>query len=315
VCGLNNRNNYSEFQELVNNYDLLCFVESKTDNCDEIEIPDFRLVHMQNRKALSNRRSGGIVLYAKNDLAPHVKAVETESDFILWFEMKGCVFSLNDDVLCGIVYIPPENSRYSSPDAFNQIENELISLKAKSEYVCLLGDFNSRISNDDCIFKRNEKDSNELPIYIDEISDVYKLEQLKIPIKRNSMDTKKNSYGNMFIDVCKFNNLYIFNGRVGKDKHVGKFTCKDSSVVDYCMGTSEFLGLVEDFCVLPFSSLFSDVHCPLSITLKAVKNTRIIGEKTDNQWTSKQPRKWDTSKKDVFQQNININEVHELGPI
>ena len=104
VCGLNKRNNYFEFQELVNNFDLLCFVETKTDNCDEIEIPDFRLVHMQNRKALSNRRSGGIVLYAKSDLAPYVKVLETESDFILWFEMKGYVFSLNDDVLCGIVY-------------------------------------------------------------------------------------------------------------------------------------------------------------------------------------------------------------------
>ena len=83
------------------------------------------------------------------------------------------------------------------------------------------------------------------------LSDVYKLELLNIPLKRNSMDTKKNN-----------------NGK-GEDRHVGKFTCKNSNVVDYCIGTSSLLGLVDDFCVLEFSSLFSDVHCPLSITLRS----------------------------------------------
>ena len=68
---------------------------------------------------MSNRRSGGIALYVKNNLISYVKVVMTECNFILWFEMKGCI--LDDNLLYGIVYIPPENYIYSSPDAFTQI--------------------------------------------------------------------------------------------------------------------------------------------------------------------------------------------------
>ena len=99
------------------------------------------------------------------------------------------------------------------------------------------------------------------------LSDVYQLELLNIPLKRNSMDTKKNNYGNILSDLCKYNNMYILNGRVGEDRHVGKFTCKNSSVVDYCIGTSGLLGLVDDFCVLEFCSLFSIVHYLLHLDL------------------------------------------------
>jgi hypothetical protein len=31
---------------------------------------------------------------------------------------------LSDDLIFGIVYIPPEDSSYLSPDAFDQVENE-----------------------------------------------------------------------------------------------------------------------------------------------------------------------------------------------
>ena len=133
----------------------------------------------------------------------------------------------------------------------------------KYETICLTGDFNSRISNDACIYISEDDEGTEL------LSDVYKVELLNIPLKRNSMDTKNNNYGNTLSDLCKYNNMYILNGRVGEDRHVGIVTCKNYSVVDYCIGTSNLLGLVDDLCVLEFSSLFSDVHCPLSITRRS----------------------------------------------
>ena len=77
---------------------------------------------------------------------------------------------------------------------------------------------------------------------------MYKLELLNVRVKGRSIDTKKNNYGNILSDLCKFNNLFILNGRIGEDKDIGKFTCKNSSVVDYCIGTSGFLGLIKDFC-------------------------------------------------------------------
>ena len=41
VCGLKRRIQYPEFLELVNDYDILCFVETKTDDVDEIDLPGF----------------------------------------------------------------------------------------------------------------------------------------------------------------------------------------------------------------------------------------------------------------------------------
>ena len=89
----------------------------------------------------------------------------TECNFILWFEMKGCVLGIDDNMLYGIV--PPENSIYSSPDAFTQIENELLTILTKYETICLTGNFNSRISNDDCIYISEDDEGTEL------LSDVY----------------------------------------------------------------------------------------------------------------------------------------------
>jgi hypothetical protein len=60
-CGLKSKLNYPEFDEFVNTFDILCFVESETDDLDEIVLPGF-LIKMKNRKCFSNRKSGGIVL-------------------------------------------------------------------------------------------------------------------------------------------------------------------------------------------------------------------------------------------------------------
>ena len=53
------------------------------------------------------------------------------------------------------------------------------------------------------------------------------------------MDKVKSRSG--LLDICKTNNLFIVNGRIGDDKtKSGKLTCKNSSVVDYCICTCSF---------------------------------------------------------------------------
>jgi hypothetical protein len=47
------------------------------------------------------------------------------------------LMKLNSDLLLGIVYIPPEYSRYSSRDAFSQIENEYLEFTEKIKNICL----------------------------------------------------------------------------------------------------------------------------------------------------------------------------------
>ena len=63
------------------------------------------------------------------------------------------------------------------------------------------------------------------------------------------------------------NEIYIINSRIGSDKNVGNLTCRNSSTVDYVLASIYFLEILIHFDVLEFSSLFSDVHNPVSFSL------------------------------------------------
>ena len=65
VCGLIRRSQYPDFIELINKYEILCFVETKTDDADEINLPAFDVI-MKNTFKINRTKSGGIVLALKN---------------------------------------------------------------------------------------------------------------------------------------------------------------------------------------------------------------------------------------------------------
>jgi hypothetical protein len=46
------------------------------------------------------------------------------------------------------------------------------------------------------------------------------------------MDNRKNNFGNRLLELCRCNNIFICNGRIGDDKGIGKFTSKNVSVVE-----------------------------------------------------------------------------------
>jgi hypothetical protein len=50
-----------------------------------------------------------------------------------------------------------------------------------------------------------------------------------------------NQYGRIFLNFCKYNDVFILNGRIGEDKEIGKFTCKNVSVVDYIIASPQYL--------------------------------------------------------------------------
>lgn len=79
------------------------------------------------------------------------------------------------------------------------------------------------------------------------------------------MDKVKNGYGNKLLELCRGNSLFWLNGRVGEDQHEGRLTCKNSSIVDYCLCTVYLLKCINHFKILDFSSLYSDVHSPIPI--------------------------------------------------
>ena len=72
VCGINRRLKYPEFEELISEHDIIGFVETKTDDYDTIDVDGY-IFKMKNRKKISNRKSGGIVLGFKEKLKKHIK--------------------------------------------------------------------------------------------------------------------------------------------------------------------------------------------------------------------------------------------------
>ena len=109
--------------------------------------------------------------------------------------------------------------------------------------MCIVGDFNARISNCEDYFEPNDISDHELNLddfEVDSLSNIHKLDELSIPRNRESDDKKKNNFGNYLLDFCRTNNMYLLNGPL----EPGKCTTIKGSVVDYCICTYELLKIL-----------------------------------------------------------------------
>ena len=82
----------------------------------------------------------------QKNLENYITVLDSKSSLVLWFVVSKRLTG-NDDILCGIVYIPPYGTRYSVEDPFFEIENELRSLSENYNYIAMFGDYNSRTKN------------------------------------------------------------------------------------------------------------------------------------------------------------------------
>ena len=133
-----------------------------------------------------------------------------------------------------------------------------------------------------------------------------------IPLSRESQDKgRMNSFGHRLLDICKTNDLFIVNGRIGSDAGIGQCTSKETSVVDYVIASVLGIGNITGFSVADFNPLFSDVHCALNfkLSLKHEQNSEVRESFVE---TNNQNPKWKASKKDEFIGNINTHELHTI---
>ena len=80
--------------------------------------------------------------------------------------------------------------------------------------------------------------------------------------------------------MCKNNNLFILNGRIGEDRINTKLTWKDKSTVNYFLSSAHLLCKYVDFQVNDFSNLFSDAHCGLSLCINLTTNDAEVQTKS-----------------------------------
>ena len=289
-------------------------------------MPDEYAYFAKNRKKC-NRKSGGIIIVFKKALSKYLKFLTSESEFVQWVEFSKDLSEQNDldsKILFGCIYIPPENSKYSSEEAFTEIEEELISFSGDHNNIALVGDFNSRTGNVSDIVEIDDNlfdilDIVDVAEFINEnIVFVNNFLKKGIPPERFTEDKNYvNNYGRRLIEFCKRCSVYIANGRLHNDKFIGKNTCKDASLVDYLILSPNIFDFVSEFEILDFNPMLSDVHNQMHISLsfshKNICNTHHkVNNNKDNTYV-----RWNTNKAEEFNQvlgddNILIEIEHTL---
>jgi hypothetical protein len=82
---------------------------------------------------------------------------KNDSKFVFWVKMSSMVFKLDEHVLIGVVYIPPECTSYLSQETFNDIYFDIRYFSRLHAYISLAGNSNARIAelNDVSVFTEN----------------------------------------------------------------------------------------------------------------------------------------------------------------
>lgn len=89
VCGLTAKLKAPDLEEICANYDILCFTESKLDYIDVVNIPDFVYLPPLKRSG-ARRKSGGIIVFVKEQLFSHVEVLKSPGENVIWFMLKKC---------------------------------------------------------------------------------------------------------------------------------------------------------------------------------------------------------------------------------
>ena len=194
----------------------------------------------QYRKQHFIRKSGGIGVFLKSDIAPYVTYIDSDSDFILWFKLSKQLLKTDQDVVIGAVYVPPSISRFCTEDELEMFEVEICNMCIQYKYVLLTGDFNARTWIKDDFTTADDFLADHFD-FDDTIRNFFNASSVLLEnnmnLRRLSHDTVCNYEGNALLEICKSNNLCILNGRCGKDKNIGSFTFKHTSVIDYSITT------------------------------------------------------------------------------
>ncbi|CAC5383736.1 unnamed protein product [Mytilus coruscus] len=230
-----------------------------------------------------------------------MKFLKSDSEFVQWVKIENTP-EQNTSFLLGCTYIPPSNSKYSSTEAFDEIENEFFSFQNDSTFYALVGDFNSRTAVLPDFFYANENWMHILQDVESDISEyVFNFKKLllyNLPLERFNQDkSKPNAYGYKLLQLCKNLNLFIANGRICQDRYIGRVTSGGCSLIDYLIVSSEIFPFIVDFNVLDFDPLFSDTHSRLHFTTKCY--ARVIHENQFNQ-SGNNYHRWVNGKRDIF---------------
>lgn len=104
------------------------------DDTDIVSLEGYTFIG-QTRRQKYLRKSGGIDAFIKDALFNSATVLETPSNYIMWLKLSKKDFSLDDDIILGIVYHPPENSKYYTDNENEIFEVEITATSISHKYV------------------------------------------------------------------------------------------------------------------------------------------------------------------------------------
>jgi hypothetical protein len=132
------------------------------------------------------------------------------------------------------------------------------------------------------------------------------------------------NYGHNLLSLCNNSNLRIVNGRFGAESWLP--TCKDNSLVDYAIVSTDLLAEVLKFSVDTFDPLLSDIQCAISLNLHStVLSNRMDDANLDN-FQKEQPEKedselctekvrWKAELANLFKENLNFDRINVINDL
>ncbi|KAK6174157.1 hypothetical protein SNE40_017485 [Patella caerulea] len=129
---------------------------------------------------------------------------------------------------------------------------------------------------------------------------------------RRSEDKILNRYGERLNELCSNVGQYFLNGRCGQDINLGKFTCNETSVVDYFICSPKVLPCIEDFYVNDSNSLLSDKHNAVCYEIRKRKNKQQLTRAVEETVTNVTKVRWKDDLQHEFCANIDENKLCDI---
>ena len=322
VCGLKSKLDIPEFKDALEACDISLLCETKLDQVDEDYIlgvitPLKLKAFFKHRKTLSAWRSGGLCILYKENLEKYITYINSSCKLIQWILISKLLIGLDQDLIVGNTYVPPEGTRYQSLTPFQDLQEDI--QKFYNCYVCLAGDLNSHTNTNRDYVEVIDFMPEQLNFDIEaqnHINNIKILLSHNIRLSRSNMDQRRhNSHGLQLLEFCKTNNLFISNGRLNSDL-CGKATTSEGSLIDYMLANPAILCKVENFMVHDFDAIFSDKHCRVSWSIKCDNLNQNTNNATDvsNVISVKKSHRnmWSSEKTIDFAGQLNLGEIDNI---
>ena len=267
IDGLSRRK-FNELKCDFKSFEIILLVETFANSENAFELDGYVCFSsIRKRHILANRNSGGCLIFVKADLAPFISNLKSSSTDIIWLKYErpnqSSIYE-SEILIIGCVYNSPITSQRVIPySTYDIMKSEITAFQAQFPNAKFLisGDFNSRTGQ-----------LTDTPDTINSLREVPYLNEDELGLfgtdsdvpPRMNCDKHVNTYGKQLIDLCVESELVICNGRSGRDKNLGSFTCYTAfgaSVVDYILVTTSFFNHVADFEVLPITTY--SIHAQL----------------------------------------------------